>query len=106
MKKMILIALLLAAFATSALATTISTTTTIGSLSFSPSNSVTLSGKSAAIGYVFESKHGSGSRVFATDSAESKIYWKDGTTFTGSPAAPTVSGGHGTPDVTSGWTAL
>ena len=107
MKKIILTALFLAAFSASALAAALSGTTTIGSMAFSTSNNVTLSGISTVTSYVVESKHASGSRVFATDGAASKIYWKDGLTFTTTPAAPTTETGHGTPDVSaSPWVAL
>ncbi len=118
MKKSILKAFLILAIcaaASSAYATTlITTSTSIGSLSFSPSSKVQLNATSTNVGYVVESLHGSGSRVFGTDSAASIIYWRDatiGTTpsaaFTTSPAAPTGPGVHGTPSFAAGtWTSM
>lgn len=110
MKKIILTALLLAACATSALAAAFTGYTATGGLSWAASNNVSVDGKSASTGYVFESKHLSGSRIFITDSIASKIYWKasDPTALTGSYTAPTSSTAHGSPDPTTaaGWTAL
>ena len=71
---------------------------------------------SASTGYVIQMLHLSGSRVFSTDSVESKIYWKDvditvvdglptagfATTFT----APDSVSAHGAPDVAGMGTAL
>lgn len=109
MKKIILTALLLAAFASSALAAAFTGWSAAGGLNWAASNSVTIDGKSISTGYVFESKHASGSRLFITDSIVSKISWKDSdpTALTGSYTAPTSSTAHGSPDPTaSGWTAL
>lgn len=117
MKKVILTALLLAASATSALAFSAFTgSTTVGAMAFNTSNKVIMNGVSATTGYVFESLHLSGSRVFATDSAASVVYWRDaaigGTTaasatgWAASYAAPTSSGTHGTPALPTGYQAL
>lgn len=118
MKKIILTALFLAACSASAFAATqIGGSTTLGSLTFAPSNKVYLNAYSnASFGYQVDALHTSGSRVFVTDSSASKLYWKDqaisisGTTVTGfvTTAAPTAIGGHGTPDITttSGYSAL
>lgn len=94
---------------------TIDASTTIGSLVFAPSNNVYLKAASGAAGYVAEALHQSGSRVFATDSVESVIYWRDASIAstqptssfgTGTWAAPSTATTHGTPDVTSGYVAM
>jgi hypothetical protein len=90
----------------------ISTTTSIGSLAFSPSSKVFVKAASASTGYIAESLHSSGSRMFATDSVASIIYWKDvniGTAPTSTfdtQTAPTAAGAHGSPDISSGWTSM
>jgi len=113
MKKILLLTVIALAISTSAYAVaTISVTTSIGSLTFNPSNRVHVSVASGVPGYVAQSLHASGSRVFVTDQVESKIYWKDatiGTTPTAaftSPVAPADALSHGTPNPTSGYTPL
>jgi hypothetical protein len=120
MKKSILKAFLVLAIcaaAASANATVdITSTTSIGSLSFSPSSKVHVSATSILAGYVVEALHISGSRVFGTDSAASILYWHDATiaptqptnSFTSSAAAPTAAGTHGTPNFVTGttWTSM
>jgi hypothetical protein len=104
------------AFATSTIDDT--QAVTIGSLRFNVSNNVIIGYVSnASNGYVAESYHTSGSRIFHTDSAASVIYWNDielsatvadnwgdGTAL----VAPTASGANGTPNAASGgdWVAL
>lgn len=107
MKKIILTALLLAAFSTSAFAgaVTINAKTTIGSLEFSPSNNVIVAVSSTQYGYLAGSNHLSGSRSFLTDYKESKVYWidqtrTDFTTAYGNYAGPTETDGDCAPDLT------
>jgi hypothetical protein len=97
---------------------TINSTTSIGSLGFTPSNKVIVKVTSATTGYVTESLHMSGSRMFGTDSSKSVIYWKDAAIDGSTPAAaagtfdgltaPTVSGAVGSPDfsTTSPWASM
>ena len=111
MKKILFLVLISLVFSTSAFAlSTITGSTTIGNLDFSVSNNVQISIDSNADFYTAESLHTSGSRVFLTDSVESKIYWKDATTFDTVAAAAenSAAGTHGSPDPTSGttWTGL
>jgi hypothetical protein len=99
MKKMVLASLFLLVFSTVAMAagTAITGSTTIGSLTYAPSNNVTISVDSNDHGYVAASFHGSGSRVFITDHLASKVYWQDATSATaatvfGSLQAPSAAG--------------
>ena len=97
---------------------TINSTTSIGSLGFTPSNKVIVSVSSATTGYVTESLHMSGSRMFGTDSSKSVIYWED-KAIDGSTAAnaansfdpltaPSTSGAAGSPNfaTTTGWASM
>lgn len=99
MSKRILMALAIlavSAFAATSFAAPITSTTSIGGLSFTPSNKVKVTVVSAAgdatttpptVGtYAATSWHTSGSRTFGTNSLASIIYWTDtlGTAATGS----------------------
>jgi len=108
-----LLILLAAASAAFAAPVTFTGSTSFGGLNFNTSNKVTVGVKSdATAGYVAETVHSTGSRVFGTDSAASVIYWKDSTVSPNvvddSIAAPTTAGEHGTPNFTSvsGWTSM
>jgi hypothetical protein len=110
-----LLILLAAASAAFATPVTFTGSTTFGGLTFNTSNKVTVGVKcDATAGYVAETAHSSGNRVFGTDSAASVIYWKDTTgvspnVVTTDIAAPAGSGQHGTPDfsnTSNGWTSM
>jgi hypothetical protein len=121
MKKSILKAFLVlaicAAAASANASVDITSTTSIGSLSFSPSSKVHVYATSATTGYVVEALHISGSRVFGTDSAASILYWHDAVINPTAPSsawaaspdvAPTAAGIHGTPNFVTGttWTSM
>jgi hypothetical protein len=89
--------------------------TSIGSQAFRPSNNVhlivaSLPGTSLAIGgFSTASFHSSGNREFATNSAESKIYWRDSPATHIATGDVTVTAGTPptfTPAYTSGWSSL
>ena len=117
LKAMVLLAVLAFAATAFAAAVIVNSTTSIGGLSFSPSNNVTVAVNSTTAAYTVESLHKSGNRVFGTDSVASVIYWHDqaidannapsfATEF-GTITAATTTGTHGTPDFSAGgWTSM
>ena len=98
MKKIFAFVALSLLLATSSFAVdTIDASTTIGTLDFSPSNNVSIKVASndntgtPSNTYTAVSFHGSGSRMFATDESESKIYWLDAPAGTSDFTGLTVS---------------
>ena len=90
--------------------------TSIGTQAFRPSNSVhlfvnSLPGTSLAIGgFSCASYHSSGNREFATNSSQSKIYWRDSPATHIAATDVTVTAGSPDPTFapayTSGWNSL
>lgn len=87
-----------------------STGTSIGTQSFKPSNNVSIKIYSSSTltnnRYSAESGHGSGDRVFGTNSVDPKMYWKSVTSGTPVDATNMNIAADNVDFTTGGWTSL